>query len=219
MADWRSRDLKRLLVGEAVWRNASGKVLTAGRQFGRGPSVRIAMNAIAPMEVATRGALAGRRQYAASWGDIGAEEFLQVVRGVTTFVLGRLDPADSRPLLCVRELHRYQDAVSVHCFERPRQRQKEMGQGGCPSLVSLASVGEAGGPRRALFWARELMHSKTARPLPPFPLKRDHQERQRAAICNQNEAGIEWLAECTLHWPERYRDQCWRDWTPPRRGS
>ena len=219
MVDWRSRDLKQLLVGGAVRRNASGKVVAVGRQSGRGPPVRIAMNAIAQMEVVIRGALAGRRPQAASWGDIGADEFLKVVRDVTTFLLTRFDPADPRPLLCVRELNRYQDGASVHCFERPRQRQTEARQGGCPSLVSLASVGEAGWRRCALFWARELMHAKTARPWLPLPLKRDRQERQRAAVSYQNEAGIEWLAERVLQWPERYRAQRWRDWMPRRRGA
>ena len=171
------------------------------------------------MEVAIRGALAGRRPHAASWGDIGAEEFLQVVRDVTTFALSRFDPDGLRPLLRVRELHRYDDGASVHCFERTRQRQTELGQGGFPSLMSLTSVGEVGWRRCTLFWARELMHARTARPWLPLPLKRDRQERQRAAVGYQSEAGIEWLAERARHWPERYCAQRWRDWKPSRRGS
>lgn len=161
---------------------------------------------------------AGRRPHPASWGDIGAEEFLQVVHDVTTFVLTRFDSDDQRPLLCVRELHRFDDGASVHCFKRTRQRQTEMGQGGFPDLMSLRSVGAVGWRRCALFWARELMHARTARPWLPLPLKRDRQERQRAAVGYQSEAGIAWLAESARHWPERYCAQRWRDWVPSRRG-
>jgi hypothetical protein len=44
------------------------------------------MNAITQLEVAIRGALAGRRPHAPSWGDIEPAGFLRVVRDVTTFV-------------------------------------------------------------------------------------------------------------------------------------
>lgn len=125
-------------------------------------------------------------------------------------MLNRFDPDDSRLLLCVRELQRYQDRVSVTCFDRSRKPHIEMGQGGSPMPVSLAHVGAVGWRRCALFWARELMHAKTARPWLPMSMKRDRQECQRDAVGYQSAAGIEWLADRALCWSERYRAQRWR---------
>ena len=111
MQDWRSRELdaglEAVRVDASHRRNAMGRLVVLGRGGEQGVSVRAAMNAIAELEAAVCGALAGRRPHAASWGDIDPDDFLGVVRDVTTFVLSRFDPHDRRVLLCLRDLHRY----------------------------------------------------------------------------------------------------------------
>jgi hypothetical protein len=160
------------------------------------------------METAIRGALVGRRPHAPSWGDIDAAGFLEVVRDVTTFLLSGFSSIDPKPF-CSKDLYRYRDDAAVRCFERNRSRSMGWGQGTAPALATLPQVGGVGWRRSALFWARELMHARTAQPWLPLPLKMDRQLRQSTAIKRQTPAGIDWLADRMMRWPERYRAQRW----------
>ena len=214
MTDWRHRTLEPTRIDRPIRRNAVGRIIELRRSRGSGPSVRIGMNAVAQMQLAIRGALAGRRPHALSWGDVDPQEFLTVVRDVTTFLLNRFDPQDQGLLLCVRQLRNYQGDETLRCFERVRPRRWPAGQGGCASLVSLSTVGEVGWRRCALYWARELMHLRTARPWLPVPLTRDRGERQRVALAYQSVAGIQWICERARGWSKRYRAQRWRNWEP-----
>ena len=170
------------------------------------------MNALIQMEVAIAGALEGRRPHAASWGRIPAADFLDVVQVVTTFVLSRF--ASRKALsFCESEILRYKDDAPTHCFAR--QRSSDLDKPGRQTgVVGLAQAGDVGWRRCALFWARELMHARTARIWLPPPLKQDRQQRQRIASERQCNAGIEWLAERVNGWPEPYKAQRWRDWKP-----
>jgi hypothetical protein len=217
MQDWRSRQLEPAHIDRPHQRNANGWIVALGNGRGRGArggrrgfSVRTAIGAIAQLEGAIRGALAGRRPHAPSWGNIEPEDFLRVVRDVTTFVLSRFEPDDQRRPLCIRDLHCFTAGASTHCFERFRQRQKCAGQGGLADVASLAQVGEVGWRRCALFWARELMHARTERSWLPLSLRRDRYERQRASLADQSRAGIEWLYDRAQQWPEGYRRQRWQ---------
>ena len=220
MSDWRDSDLEAAdpVPVPGLQRNASGKVARIGstrpRRYDPGrPPVKVAMNAIIQMEVAIAGALVGRRPHAASWGKIPAADFLDVVQVVTTFVLSRFATGNARPF-CAAETFRYKDDASMHCFAR--QRSSDLDGGGRQTvLVGLAQAGDVGWRRCALFWARELMHARTARTWLPPPLKQDRQQRQRAALERQCDTGIEWLAARVNGWPKLYREQRWRDWRPP----
>ena len=103
------------------------------------------MNGIVQMEAAIRGALGGRRPHAPSWGDIEPEDFLRVVRDVTTFVLSGFVADEAAAPLCVRDLHRFRARDSVRCFERRRKRQTEAGQGGFTALPALRKSARSDG--------------------------------------------------------------------------
>jgi hypothetical protein len=216
MPDWSSCRLAAQDGGRALMRNASGKIVGVGRnstnRLNEGASVRVgvALKAIAQMETAIGGALAGRRPHAPSWGDIDADGFLQVVRDVTTFLLSGFSSIDPKPF-CGKDLYRYRDDAAVRCFERRRPRCMGSEQGETSTLASLAQVGSVGWRRSALFWACQLMHARTAQPWLPGPLKRDRQLRQSTALKRQTSAGMDWLADRMMRWPERYRSQRWRD--------
>lgn len=208
MHDWASRTLEPVPIDRPLRRNATGSIVALGRRAERGVSVRRAMNAVAQLEAAVRGALAGRRPHPGSWGDIEPEAFLSVVLDVTTFVLSRFGPDDPRLPLCVRDLHRFRAGDPLGFFQRQRQRQTNAGEGAA-DLVSLAHVGDVGWRRCALYWTRELMHARTERSWLPPSLKRDRHERQRALLAGQSAAGIEWLSERARRWPERYQSLRW----------
>jgi hypothetical protein len=209
MQDWRSWTLVPVPIDRPLRRNANGSIVALGRRAERGSSVRSAMNAVVQLEAAVRGALAGRRPHAASWGDIEPEAFLGVVRDVTTFVLSRFGRDDTAVPQCVRGLHRCRAGDSIGCFQRLRQRQNSAGEGGAADLASLAHVGEVGRRRCALYWTRELMHARTERSWLPPSLKRDRHERQQALLAGKSAAAIEWLSERRRQWPERYRTLRW----------
>ena len=216
MPDWRSCRLVPADKGRALQRNASGKIVEVGQssasRLNHGASVRVAvaLEAIAQMEVAIGGALAGRSPHAPSWGDIDATEFLEVVRDLTTFLLSGFSFIDPKPL-CSKDLYRYRDDAVTRCFERSRPRCMGSELDETSTMASLPRVGSVGWRRSALFWARELMHARTARPWLALPLKRDRQLRQSMVLKRQTQTGIDWLADRMRRWPKRYRNQRWRD--------
>jgi hypothetical protein len=216
MPDWQSCRLGPLDKGGALQRNASGKIVEIGRSSTRklnhGASVRVgvALKAIAQLEVAIGRALAGRGPHAPSWGDIDATGFLEVVLDVTTVLLSGFSSIDPKPF-CSKDLYHYRDDAAAPCFERRRPRCMGWERDGISTIASLSRVGSVGWRRSALFWARELMHARTARPWLEVALKRDRQLRQSIALKRQTQTGIDWLADRMRRWPERYRSQRWRD--------
>jgi hypothetical protein len=74
---------------------------------------------------------------------------------------------------------------------------------------TLASVGDIGMRRSAFFWARELMHAKSARPWLQSSARVGRIYRQAQILQRQPSNGLIWLTDRMKHWPTEYVERWW----------
>lgn len=192
-------------------RNACGAIVHIGHGDNQAavplPSITTPINALARFEQTLQNALAGVQPRTGAWGHLGPEEFLLVVQDVAAFVLGVFGPGQHRPL-CAEPL-RFHDPGPSRCFLREpfahtRRYDRALGS------MSLAHAGSVGWRRGAMFWTRELLHTRSLlpghRPWDP----QDRHGRQVNTLARASDAAVAWLTERARHWPRIYREARWR---------
>lgn len=208
MPDWRRADVARLVGAQGHRRTVLGRrILSHANPSSRsGDPIGPAIVAVRELENVIEAALLGRRPARARWGSIEAADFAAVAMDVSSFLLTNFSDRAMRPI-CVQDLKRFVDSAHVGFFSRrsqPHQTWSEM-----TGPLTLANAGDVGLRRCALFWTRELMHARSARPWIDAGLRDNRPRRQAAVLNRQCSTGLAWLAERMTRWPTGYRENWW----------
>ncbi len=207
--DWRTRSLLEWLAPDRHRRTAAGNIVWFGRKprnkNGAGCiPIRFAVAAVTEIEKAIEAASNGRKPRSDRWGDLQAADFLQIAHEITMLTLTRFTAV---PALCTTSLSRYYDNSPIGFFSRKGWHTSQTSSSSNPTM--LATVGNVGYRRAALFWTRELMNISTSRQW----LTRQERISRRQRIRNLlNQLPLEaqgWLATKSLDWPEEYRNLWW----------
>ncbi len=165
-----------------------------------------AIDSIREIESAILRALHGRAPYRKFWGPIKAPEFLMVVQDVASFVLTNFSERPLAPI-CTLDVAQFSQSGEVACFaRRPRPH---LPWTGASKVVTLASVGDPGLRRCALFWVRDLMHLTSVRQWTDPSSNSNRTRRQAKTLNRQCSEGLAWLAHRMQQWPPEYRDTWW----------
>jgi hypothetical protein len=209
--DWSSASILIWKTPSRHHRGAAGRLERVGRtpprqSWPHNAPVGVAMDAVREMERVIAAAIHGRKPRKDRWGNVTAAQFLAIVSDVTALSLTRFDDS---PSLCTLQLGWYMDDAPVRFFARlPKLAHRRYTRHG---LETLATVGDVGLRRGALFWARELMCIGTARPWLDRRERTNRRLRLNKALALLPIEGLGWLAQQSLHWPEEYRERWWGD--------
>jgi hypothetical protein len=180
-------------------------------RLGRPPlpklSIAHALRAVGEMEQTITLALSGVSPHPKYWGPIDGDAFTAVVRDVTTFLLTNFSDRRLTSLVSL-DLQRFAAASTVRCFvSSPRYGSRKRAPIG--TLVTLAHIVDPAARRAALFWTRELMHTRSMRHWNPKVNYVPRARRQVAILQHQNDEGLAWLIERSNDWPADYRKRWW----------
>ena len=165
-----------------------------------------AIASIREIETAIRRALAGHGPPRKLWGPIGAQDFLMVVQDVASFVLTNFSDQPLPPI-CTMDLEQFSRSGEIACFARRPRRREPWSEHS--KVATLASIGDPGLRRCALFWVRDLMHMNSTRRWINVHLRTDRVRRQARTLERQCSEGLAWLAQRMERWPAKYRNNWW----------
>jgi hypothetical protein len=158
--------------------------------------------ALEEMQMAIQRAIAGEAPDFLVWGPLRADEFLQIVRDVTSWALTNFEAFRARPAAEESPTGILQTAWPY--FGKATRFQPPFNSVG--GVRALSSVNDPAIRCPALWWAHVLLaESHRCR----NPSEMGLPARQWSLLQSQCPAGLHWLMERMTHWPADYARQYW----------
>jgi TniQ len=172
------------------------------------PQVRATvLGCLLEIEKATKAAIAGIAPNSWSWGSLSADEFLLVLRDLTTWTLTHFEPVRSwsiaEDLTPTEEQEGYGLIGRTHRMSGSDYRDDS----------STRTLRDVTNPkvRGAALWSTHAVMATCHVAASDRPSGKSVQERQSALFSRSDPAARQWLAERQLFWPHEYRRTRWID--------
>jgi hypothetical protein len=159
------------------------------------------------IEKATKAAIAGIAPNSWSWGSLAADEFLLVLKDLTTWTLTHFEPVRSwsiaEDLTPTEEQEGYGLIGRTHRMSGSNYRDDS----------STRTLRDVTNPkvRGAALWSTHALMATCHVAASDRPSGKTVQERQSALLSRSDPAARQWLAERQLFWPNEYRRTRWID--------
>jgi hypothetical protein len=159
------------------------------------------------IEKATKAAIAGIAPNSWSWGSLAADEFLLVLKDLTTWTLTHFEPVRSwsiaEDLTPTEEQEGYGLIGGTHRVSGSNYRDDS----------STRTLRDVTNPkvRGAALWSTHALMATCHVAASDRPSGKTVQERQSALLSRSDPAARQWLAERQLFWPNEYRRTRWID--------